>query len=68
MSYTYKNNLKRYRCVVNLNGEQLTFKRYGTDPEVVKRELITFIHEMYEIWGDVQSVEEDKTHPIDNEE
>jgi hypothetical protein len=68
MSYTYANGLKRYRLVVNLNGEQLTFKRYGTDPEVVKRELITFIHEIYEIWGDVQLVEEDKTHPIDKEE
>ena len=65
MNYTYKDGMKRYRCVVTINGEPNVFKRYGKDPETVKRELITFIHEFYEVWPDVHEVEEDKTHPID---
>lgn len=64
MSYTYKDNLKRYRIVVNMNGEPQVFKRYGTDPDKVKKELVTFIHERYDMWVDVHEIDEDKTHPI----
>lgn len=67
MNYSYKDGMKRYRCVTTINGEPNVFKRYGKDPEPVKRELITFIHEFYEVWADVHEIEEDKTHPIDKD-
>lgn len=56
--------LKRYNLVAIVNGEELRFKRYGKDPEKVKRELIVFIHEMYGVFTDKVIIEEDKTHPV----
>ena len=55
--------LIRYNLVTIVNGEELRFKRYGKDPEKVKRELIVFIHEMYGVFTDKVIIEEDKTHP-----
>lgn len=64
----YKNsketNLKRYNLVAIVNGEELRFKRYGKDPEQVKRELIVFIHENYGVFTDKVLIDEDKTHPV----
>lgn len=64
----YKNSkesdLTRYNLVTNVNGEELRFKRYGKDPEKVKRELIVFIHENYGVFTDKVIVEEDKTHTV----
>lgn len=56
--------LTRYNLVTIVNGEELRFKRYGKDPEKVKRELIVFIHEMYGVFTDKVIIEEDKTHPV----
>ena len=56
--------LTRYNLVTVVNGEELRFKRYGKDPEKVKRELIVFIHEMYGVFTDKVIIEEDKTHPV----
>lgn len=64
----YKNsketNLTRYNLVAIVNGEELRFKRYGKDPEKVKRELIVFIHENYDYFTNKVIIEEDKTHPV----
>ena len=48
-----------------MNGEQLIFKRYGTEETAVKKEFMSFVHELYDTWCDIQSIEEDKTYPID---
>ncbi len=56
--------LTRYNLVTVVNGEELRFKRYGKDPEKVKRELIVFIHEMYGVFTDKVIIDEDKTHPV----
>ena len=57
-------DLTRYNLVAIVNGEELRFKRYGKDPEKVKRELIVFIHENYGVFTDKVIIDEDKTHPV----
>lgn len=57
-------DLKRYKMIAIVNGEPLVFKRYGTEMEKTKRELIVFIHEKYGVFTDKVEIEEDKTHPV----
>ena len=60
-----KPDLIRYKIVAVVNGEQLIFKRYGSEETAVKKEFMAFVHELYDTWCDIQSIEEDKTYPID---
>jgi hypothetical protein len=67
VKYIYDPNnkeLNRYVLSTMLFGEPVIFKRYGTDPERVKRELIVFIHEMYNVFVDNVEIKEDPTHPM----
>lgn len=57
-------DLKRYKMIAIVDGEPLIFKRYGTETEKTKRELIVFIHEKYGVFTDKVEIEEDKTHPV----
>jgi len=62
----------RYKCTAHfpaiVEGRPDTvpvyFKRYGEDPETVKKELIDFIKEAYDATVEVD-VDVDKTHPAE---
>lgn len=62
----------RYKCTAHfltiVEGRPDTvpvyFKRYGEDPETVKKELIDFIKEAYDATVEVD-VEVDKTHSVE---
>lgn len=55
----------RYKCIVNMLGEQQIFKRYGETEDVVRKELFEFIKEQYQITPDILKVEPDKTKTLD---
>ena len=62
----------RYKCTANfpalVDGKPDTvpvyFKRYGEEPETVKKELIDFIKEAYDTTVTEVTVEPDKTHTV----
>lgn len=55
----------RYKCIVNMLGEQQIFKRYGETEDKVRKELFEFIKEQYQITPDILKVEADKTKTLD---
>lgn len=55
----------RYKCIINMLGEQLIFKRYGETEDKVRKELYEFIREQYQTTPDILKVEPDKTKTID---
>ena len=57
-------DLKRYKMIAIVNGEPLVFKRYGTEMEKTKRELIVFIHEKYGVFTDKVEIEDGKINHI----
>lgn len=57
--------MDRFKCTAIIGNEQCIFKRYGTDSETVKKDLEKFINDAYNIIGNVQAVEKDKTHSIE---
>ena len=69
MKYVYDPNhkeLNRYVIIANINNCICYFKRYGTDPEKIKREFIVFVHEAYDVFIDSEIViKEDPSHPVD---
>ena len=58
-------NKIRFKCVINMFGEQQIFKRYGETEEQVRKELYEFIKEQYQTIPDILKVEVDKTKTID---
>ena len=59
-------NKSRFKCVVNMFGEQQIFKRYGETEEQVRKELYEFIREQYQTTPDILAVEVDKTKTIES--
>jgi hypothetical protein len=55
---------ERYKCVVTIQNESMTFKRYGETETEVRGELESFIREAYDSPCQVISIEKDKTHPV----
>lgn len=70
MKYVYDPNhkeLNRYVIVTYMDGGPCIFKRYGTEPESVKREFIKFVHEEYQVYLSEHDIEikEDPSHPVE---
>lgn len=59
---------ERYKCVVTIQNEPMIFKRYGENEEEVRKELESFISEVYGSIPTIVSVEKDKTYSYKKEE
>lgn len=54
--------MNRYKLATILDGEILLFKRYGTDKEKTKSELIEFVKDKYGVTELEVSIMEDVTY------
>lgn len=58
---------KRFKCITTINGIETVFKRYGESQKEVKNDLEQFIRKTFEGSSfQIQEIEEDKTHTIED--
>lgn len=57
--------MNRYKIYMNIAGEHLVFKRYGTDENDIRIIMNTFMKENMPQWTyDIENIEKDKTKSV----
>lgn len=57
--------MNRYKIYMNIEGNHLVFKRYGTDENDIRIIMNTFMKENMPQWTyDIENIEKDKTKSV----
>ena len=57
--------MNRYKIYMNIEGNHLVFKRYGTDENDIRIIMNTFMKENMPQWNyDIENIEKDKTKSV----